>query len=407
MSRTITIERLGHLGDGLADRGALRVPLTLPGEVVEGTPVADGRVTDTRIVTPSPDRVRAPCPHFRTCGGCALQHASDRFVTDWKAGVVQTALAAQGLQAPFRPVLTSPPRSRRRAVLAGRRTKSGTLVGLHARASDTIVEIPGCLLLDPALMAVIPALREAVALGASRSDELAMTVTLTEGGVDLSIKGGKPMEAALFAGLAALAERAGLARLSWNGDVVVTLCPPVQRFGVARVLPPAGAFLQATREGEAALRDAVVEAVGDARHIVDLFSGLGTFSLPLAAGADVHAVEGEVAMTAALLAGARQAPGLHRVTAETRDLFRRPLLPDELARFDAIVIDPPRAGCEAQAREIAASAVKVVAAVSCNPVTFARDARILGEAGFRLDWVQVVDQFRWSPHVELAARFRR
>ncbi len=404
---TITIERLGHLGDGLADRGAIRVPLTLPGEVVEGTPGADGRVADARIVTPSPDRVRGPCPHYRACGGCALQHASDSFVAAWKTDVVRTALAAQGLDAPFRPVLTSPPRSRRRAVLSGRRTKAGTLVGLHARASDTIVEIPGCLLLDPALMAVVPALREVVALGASRSGELAMTVTLTDGGIDLSVAGGKPMDADLFAGLAALAERAELARLSWRGEVVVTRRPPVQRFGSARVLPPAGAFLQATRQGEAALLAAVVEAVGDARRIVDLFSGSGTFSLPLAVRVDVLAVEGEGAMTAALLAGARQTPGLHQVTAETRDLFRRPLLPDELARFDAVVIDPPRAGCEAQAREIAASGVAVVAAVSCNPVTFARDAKILCDAGFGLDWVQVVDQFRWSPHVELVARFSR
>lgn len=407
MSRTITIDRLGHQGDGLAERGSLRVALTLPGELVEGMVQPDGRVTEARIVTPSTDRVRAPCPHYRACGGCALQHASDGFVAGWKADVVRTALAAQGIAAPFRPVLTSPPRSRRRAVLSGRRTKTGTLVGLHARASDTIVEIPGCLLLDPALMAALPALHEAVALGGSRKGELAMTLTLTEGGVDLAVEGGKQMDAALFAALAALSERADLARLSWEGEVVVTRRPPVQRFGAARVLPPAGAFLQATREGEAALLAAVAEAVGRARRIVDLFSGSGTFSLPLAAEAEVHAVEGEAAMTAALLAAARQVPGLHRVTAETRDLFRRPLLPDELARYDAVVIDPPRAGCEAQAREISASGVAVVAAVSCNPVTFARDARILCEAGFRLDWVQVVDQFRWSPHVELAARFSR
>lgn len=407
MKETATIERLGHLGDGLAERGALRVPMTLPGEVVEGVVGPDGRMTDARIVTPSPDRVRAPCPHYRACGGCALQHASDGFVAGWKADVVRAALAAQGIAAPFRPVLTSPPRSRRRAVFAGRRTKGGALVGLHARASGTIVEIPGCILMDPALMAVVPFLREAVLAGASRNAELAMTATLTEAGIDLSVEGGKPMEADLFAALAALAEAADLARLSWNGDVVVTRRPPLQRFGTARVLPPAGAFLQATREGEAALLAAVDEAVGGARRIVDLFSGSGTFSLPQAARAEVHAVEGSAAMTAALLAGARQTPGLHSVTTETRDLFRRPLLPGELARFDAIVIDPPRAGCEAQAREIGLSGVAVVAAVSCNPVTFARDARILCEAGFRPDWVQVVDQFRWSPHVELAARFSR
>lgn len=404
----LTIERLGHLGDGLAvgPDGPVRVALALPGETVEGE-VAEGRMAAPAIVAPLPDRVRAPCPHYRACGGCSLMHASDGFFADWKAQVVETALAAQGLSAPFRPVITSPARSRRRAVLAGRRTKKGTLVGFHARASDTVVEIPGCQLLRPELMAAMPALHRAVELGASRKGELALTLTLTEGGVDLAVTGGKPMDAVLFQDLAALAAGADLARLSWGGEVVATRRPPLQRFGAARVLPPAGAFLQATREGEAALLAAVREAVGDARRIADLFAGCGTFALPLAETAEVHAAEGDRAMTDALMAGWRQAPGLRRITAEARDLFRRPLLPDELNRFDAAVIDPPRAGCEAQAAEIARSALRTVAAVSCNPVTFARDARILAQAGFRLDWVQAVDQFRWSPHVELVARLSR
>ncbi|MBC7143682.1 MAG: class I SAM-dependent RNA methyltransferase, partial [Rhodobacteraceae bacterium] len=172
-------------------------------------------------------------------------------------------------------------------------------------------------------------------------------------------------------------------------------------------VPPSGAFLQATGAGEAALVGAVREAVGAAKRIADLFAGAGTFSLPLADRAEVHAVEGEASMLAALDAGWRQASGLHRVTTEARDLFRRPLLRDELMRFDAVVIDPPRAGAEAQARELAGAGVPVIAAVSCNPVTFARDARILSDAGFAIDWVQVVDQFRWSPHVELVARLSR
>lgn len=401
----LTVERLGHLGDGIAP-GPVFVPMTLPGEVVEGD-VVDGRMAEPKIVTPSPDRVRPVCPHYRACGGCSLMHASDGFVAGWKADVVRTALAAQGLDAPFRPVVTSPPQSRRRATLSGRRTKKGALVGFHGRASGTIVEIPGCQLLHPALMAALPLLAEVTTLGASRKGEVALTATVSEGGLDLSVSDGKPLDQSLFSTLAGLAERTGLARIVWNGEPVVTRSPATQRFGLARVVPPAGAFLQATGAGEAALVGAVVEAVGGARRIADLFAGAGTFSLPLAGRAEVHAVEGEAAMLAALVAGWRQAEGLHRVTTEARDLFRRPLLSDELKRFDAVVIDPPRAGAEAQARELAGSGVQVIAAVSCNPVTFARDARILSDAGFAIDWVQVVDQFRWSPHVELAARFSR
>lgn len=401
----LTIERLGHLGDGVA-AGPVFAPMTLPGEVVDGA-VEGGRMDAPELVTASPDRVKAPCPHYRACGGCALMHASDAFVAAWKQDVVRTALAAQGIEASFRPVVTSPVRSRRRATLAGRRTKKGAIVGFHGRASGMIVEVPGCLLLHPDLIAALPVLAEITALGASRKGELALALTCGHGGLDLAASGGKPLDQSLFSALAAIAGRADLARLTWDGETVVARRAVAQAFGTARVAPPPGAFLQATAEGEAALVAAVREAVGPARRIVDLFAGTGTFAVPLSEAADVHAVEGEAAMLAALDAGWRQAHGLHRITTEVRDLFRRPLMPDELGRRDAVVIDPPRAGAEAQMRAIAASPVRTVAAVSCNPVTFARDARILAEGGFVLDWVQVVDQFRWSPHVELAARLSR
>lgn len=405
----LTVERLGHLGDGIArgpDGTPVFVPMALPGEVVEGE-VADGRMEGAKIVTPSPDRVRPPCPHYRACGGCALMHASDAFVARWKEDVVRTALAAQGIAAPFRSVVTSPPRSRRRATLAGRRTKSGAIVGFHGRASGTIIEVPGCELLHPGLMAALPALAEITALGASRKGELALALTRGDSGLDVAVSGGKPLDQSLFSALAAVAERADSARLTWEGEVVAARRPVAQHFGTARVVPPPGAFLQATADGETALLSAVRDAVGPARRVADLFAGAGTFALPLADLREVHAVEGDAAMLSALDAGWRQTPGLHRVTTEARDLFRRPLLPDELTAFGAVVIDPPRAGAEAQMREIAASRVAVVAAVSCNPVTFARDARLLLAAGFVLDWVQVVDQFRWSTHVELVARLSR
>jgi 23S rRNA (uracil1939-C5)-methyltransferase len=317
---------------------------------------------------------------------------------------VQGALAGQGLTAPFRPIITSPPRSRRRATFAGRRTKGGALIGFHARASDVLVAVPNCLLIHPDLAASLPALEALVIAGGSRSSELALTVTASLGGTDVTVTGGKPLDAQLRMTLARIAEAHGLARVTWDGETIALRTAPMQRFGAALVSPPPGAFLQATRDGEQALLSAVRDAVGSARRIVDLFSGSGTFALPLAETAEVHAVEGDGAMLAALDKGWRQASGLHRVTTETRDLFRRPLESDELKGFDAVVIDPPRAGAESQAKTLASARVPVIAAVSCNPVTFARDARILTGAGYGIDWIQVIDQFRWSSHVELVAR---
>jgi 23S rRNA (uracil1939-C5)-methyltransferase len=401
----LTIERLGHLGDGIS-AGPVFVPLTLPGEVVEGAVTGD-RMAAPLIVTPSSDRVRAPCQHYRSCGGCSLMHASDTFVEGWKADVVRAALTAQGLDAPVRRVLTSPPRSRRRATFAGKRTRSGALVGFHARGSDSVVAIPDCHLLHGGLIALLPVLAEITAAGASRSATLALSATMTADGADIVVEGGKPMTPELFGDLARLAEAADLARLTWGADVVATQRMPGQTLGGQRVVPPPGAFLQATKAGEAALQAAVNEAVGSCDAISDLFAGCGTFALDLARRASVHAVESDADMLAALDAAWRGAPGLKRVTTETRDLFRRPLMADELKAFGAIVIDPPRAGAEAQTAEIARSAIACVAMVSCNPVTFARDARIMIDAGFRIGWIDVVDQFRWSPHVELAARLSR
>jgi len=404
----ITIERLGHLGDGIAlgETGPIYAPGTLPGEVVEGDLVKDS-LTNIKIVTPSVDRVKSPCPHARSCGGCAMQHVSDRLAADWKEGIVRGALAAQGLEASFRPMVISPPNSRRRATLSGRKTKGGVLMGFHARASDTLVQVPNCQLLHPDLIAAFPALEALVKMGGSRTTEVQLTITRSLAGADVAVSGGKDLDAPLQMEMARLCEAQKIARLTWNGETVALRAAPVQRFGRALVAPPPGAFLQATAEGEAALLQAVTQAIGPARKVVDLFAGVGTFSLPLAESAEMHAVEGEAVMVAALDKGARGAPGLKRVTTEARDLFRRPLEPDEFKGVDAVVIDPPRAGAEAQIAVLAKSQVPVIAYVSCNPATFARDAKVLMAAGYRLDWVQVVDQFRWSPHVELAARLSR
>ena len=395
------VEHLTHQGMGRTTEGRF-VPRVLPGEEIEL--LEDG---SARILTPSADRVAPPCRHYKSCGGCAMQHASDEFVAKWKVETVARALSAQGIEAEISGIETSPASSRRRAKLSGRRTKKGTLVGFHGRASDVVVEVPDCRLLAPALLATLPALHDLTALAASRKGEVGLNVTESLAGPDIQIETDKELTGELRIELAALAQKHWIARLVWQDEQVVMIEPPQQRFGKAQVVPPAGAFLQATAEGEAALLRAVKQAVGGASKVADLFSGCGTFALPLAETAEVHAVEGEKAMVAALDRGWRETQGLKRVTSEARDLFRRPLLRDELARFDAIVIDPPRAGAKAQIAEIAASTVPLLAMVSCNPITFARDVKALIAAGFRIESLVVVDQFRWSSHIEVAAKLVR
>lgn len=404
----LTVKRLGHHGDGIAAglESDVFAPFTLPGEIIEGA-ISSGRMAQPRVIQPSDHRVKPPCSHFKSCGGCSLQHASDAFLADWKLQLVKDALAAQGLDAEFAPITTSPPGSRRRATLTGKRTKKGALVGFHVHRSENIIPIPNCTLLHPDIIAAIPALEAMTKIGASRKGTIALAVTQSVAGLDVDVTGAKDADGPLAASLGAVVEIYGLARLTWNGEPVATRGLPVQLFGRAHVVPPPGGFLQATRAGQDALVLAVKQAVGDVKHIVDLFAGCGTFTLPLAEEAEVLAVESNAPALAALDTAWRATPGLKAVATAPRDLFRRPLLPDELNRFDAVVIDPPRAGAAAQCVELARSTVSKIAFVSCNPTTFARDAKTLTNAGFRLNKVQVVDQFRWSPHVELVACLSR
>lgn len=398
---TQIVERLNQAGLGVLPDGR-HVERVLPGEVVEA--LGDGTA---RVVTPVEERVKAPCRHFKSCGGCAMQHASDSFVADWKIAIVEKAMAGRDLPFPFRKLHTSPAQSRRRARLSGRRTKKGAMVGFHGKASDTLVEVPECQLVLPAVLAAFPALEALTVIAASRKSEVSLTITDTANGPDIAVETDREITGQLRIDLAALAETFDLARLTWNDDLIVTRKAPSQLFGVVQVTPPPGAFLQATREGETALVAAVLEAAQGFSRIVDLFSGSGTFTLPLAKQAEVHAVESSAEMTMALDLGWRHAKGLKTVTTEARDLFRRPLEPDEIARFDLAVIDPPRAGAEAQIATLARSGLRKIVMVSCNPVTFARDAETLIKAGFGLDWLDIVDQFRWSPHVELVGSFTR
>lgn len=399
------ITRLGMHGDGIAE-GPVFAPMTLPGEVVTGT-LEGSTLRDIKIVTPSDARVAPTCKHFKSCGGCQLQHAADPLVAAWKTEVIEQALAAQGIRTEIRPIVTSPAGSRRRATFAARRTKKGTMSGFHGRASGTVVEIPGCTLVLPELLAARSIAEELAELGGSRKATLAVTVTTSLVGLDVQVSGGKPIDGQLRITLAAVCDTRGLARLTWEDEVIAQRAPPVQRFGAADVCPPPGAFMQATAHGEAHLLAAVQEAVQGAKRLVDLFAGCGTFSLPLAKNAEVWAVEGDATMMTALDKGWRMAQGLKTVQHTARDLYRRPLLPDEFRKYDAVVMDPPRAGAQAQTAELIRSDIKRVAYVSCNPATFARDVAQMVAGGFTLDWVQPVDQFRWSSHIELAGQLSR
>jgi len=404
----LTIDRLGAKGDGLADGpdGPVAVAFTLPGEQVVGA-IADGRIDAPRILTPSQDRVRAPCPHFRQCGGCMVQHASDALVENWKGDQVVAALARHGIEAGRPRVDTSPPQSRIRATLSGRRTKKGALVGFHGRGSDQIVPITDCTVLHPDILSAMPVLTELTIRLAARKGAVQMAVSRSDNGLDVDLSGGKPLDAAMVATLSTLAGAAGVVRLSHMGDVIAQHAAPVQTFGPARVVPPPGAFLQATEHGRDALVAFAETSLAGAAVVADLFCGVGTFALPLARSAEIAAFEADSAMIAALDLAGRMTDGLKPVVATARDLFRRPLMAEELARFDGVLLDPPRAGAAAQVAELAKSTVPCLVYVSCNPVTFARDAAVLQAGGYQLQGLLVVDQFRWSPHVELAASFRR
>jgi 23S rRNA (uracil1939-C5)-methyltransferase len=349
-----------------------------------------------RVSAISPNKV---CRHFGDCGGCSLQ---DLPAADYRAGkraMVQAALMKAGVSAEVLDVLSVPPRSRRRAVLE----ISCGEIGFHAVKSHEIVDMRECLVLTPGLFALVQQLRSRFGFLKAPAD-LYVTETLT--GFDLGVRSPQKLNPQMSADLAGAVAGLGIVRLNLNNALVLESAAPQVEQGGVRVHLPAYSFLQSTVEGEAALQDRVLKIVGKAKRVADLFSGVGTFALPLAARAKVHAVEQDAAALAAL-AGAAKAPGLKPITTERRDLFRLPLTPAELKDYDAVVLDPPRAGAEAQARQLAKSRVPTIAYVSCDPASFARDAAILAQGGYRPGPVTPIDQFLWSSHIELVGGFVR
>ncbi|MCO4823394.1 MAG: class I SAM-dependent RNA methyltransferase [Amylibacter sp.] len=404
----IQIEKLGAKGDGVAilDGTEVFAPYTVPGERVEGE-IQGGRMEKPRILEPVPLRVKAPCSHFKTCGGCLTQHIDPAFLADWKQELVRDALAKQGLSTELRPTISSPPQSRRRAVFTGKRTKNGAFLGFHARGTSLVIPINQCMLLQPEITAGFDGLIKLVQLAASRKSEVRIAVTTSLGGLDISVDDALPLENAIQSQVVKITHDHGFSRVFWNGEIILERSAAQQKFGTALVTPPNGSFLQATHEGETALVKTVQEIVTKAKIAADLFSGCGTLTLPIAQTAEVAAFESDGPMLAALDKGWRETTGLKKVSTATRDLFRNPLRLDELKPFDTVIIDPPRAGARAQVEMLAQSAVKAIAFVSCNPATFARDARVLVDGGYTLDWVQTIDQFLWSSHCELVAQFSR
>ena len=414
----VTIESIGRRGDGMAAvaGGVVHVPATAPGDRIRvaltetGPARFRGRLIS--LLEAGPDRREPPCRHFGDCGGCALQHLAPEAYGAWKTGLLSGLLARNGLDgAAVEPLHTSPPGSRRRATFAIRRRRDDAIVGFNERHSHRVVGLAACPVLLPEIAALIEPLRDWAETALQAGDRADAHVAMTDSGLDLLVRTSARLGGAGRDALVDLLARENLARVArahpkQDGAEVLAEARPVRAVygGIPVALAP-GAFAQATADGEAALTGFVLDAAEGAAWAFDLFCGSGAFALPLAQrGCSVFVADIDKAAVANLAAAARQA-NLAKLQTEPRNLMRKPIPSDQLAGADLVVFDPPRAGAKAQAAEIAASGVPVVVAVSCDPGTFMRDARILVDGGYRLTRLRPVDQFLWSPHLELAARF--
>jgi 23S rRNA (uracil1939-C5)-methyltransferase len=404
----LVIDRLGHRGDGIADGpdGPIYVADTLPGETVEVEPVLG--LPDRRhlrnIEKPSAQRVGPICPYFGICGGCALQHWNAASYRAWKRDLVVTALRQAGIEAEVAELIDAHGDGRRRVVFHARHGTHDVLeVGFSAARAHHVIAIDRCPILAKSLDGALKAAWAIAELLGPTRKPLDIQITATDEGLDVDVRGSGPLTAPTMTVLARALERHNLARLTRHGELIAQARVPSLCMGAARVSLPPAAFLQATAEGESVLSRLVLDACAGGKQVAELFAGVGPFALRLATGARVRAFDADEAAIAALKRAAEATAGLRPVEAERRDLFKAPLSSAELARYDAVVFDPPRQGAQAQSRELAASSVPIIVAVSCNPGTFARDVRQLVEGGYRLSAVTPVDQFRYSAHVEIVA----
>jgi 23S rRNA (uracil1939-C5)-methyltransferase len=423
MAGELLIHELGPKGDGI-HRGArerIYIDRALPGDVVRANlrRGEDGLLRGEliEIVAPSPQRVAAPCPHYEVCGGCTLQHARDDFYRDWKIAIVREALRKKGLDSACwgAPVFL-PPGTRRRATFAALKKNGRVTLGYFRRRSHRIAAIDRCLIVDPAILALRDRLVSALRPILAEEKEADIFVQRVGGQSEIVITGpvgrhGKP-DLPVREAIARLAHEAEIGRIAWrksakepgeDAELIVERAPLRAHFGALEVALPPYAFLQPTPSGEAALVAAVMAALPAQGKFADLFCGCGTFTGPMLERGAVDAYDGSESAIRAL----RKAKTDRVLKAMRRDLFREPLTREEANRYDAIVFDPPRAGAAEQARALAAAKTPLLIAVSCNPATFARDARLLADGGYRLESVTVIDQFTWSHHVELVAAFRK
>jgi len=408
----LTIDHVGQQGDGIALDGArnIYVPYTLGGETVEVT-AASERSADRRdlveVITPSPERIAPFCEYFGVCGGCAIQHWQTDAYRNWKRQLVVDTLKQAGIASEVGALVDAHGTGRRRATFHARQGSGALRVGFAAAGRHEIVPITHCPILDPAMDGAIGAANAVAELLKAVGKPLDIQISATENGLDIDIRGSGPLDTATLSKLSGLAKQHRLARLTRHGELVLLQAPPTIRVGRATVTLPPASFMQPTQAGEETLATLVTERCKGAKRIADLFCGFGPFSLRLAEKFRVSAFDSDAKAVAALNDAVRITQGLKPLAGEARDLFRRPLVPQELRDFDAVVFDPPRQGAEAQSRQLAASRLTRVVAVSCNPATFARDAKILLGGGFKLGEVIPVDQFRHTPHVEVVAKFAR
>ncbi|MEO8559133.1 MAG: TRAM domain-containing protein [Rhodospirillales bacterium] len=412
MIATIEIEKLGAKGDGIAtiEGKPVYVPFVLPGEIVRieiGQRRGEGLAANLiAIESPSPERVTPPCRHFGVCGGCAGQHMENHFYRRWKTRLIEEALQRRGLNdIPMAPLVITPSQARRRASFTAHKTRDGVTLGFHARASHRLIDLQECPVMLPAIERLLSPLRSLLQTTIFSATQI--VVNATDSGLDVAIQARQPLDLKRRQLLADFTAAQDLARVSWDGEPVATRRTPLLRLGALTVEVPPAAFLQASVEGETAMREAIAQWTSRAKSLADLYGGIGTLSLPFVPERRVHLVEGDAAAVAAAMKSAKQPVARSRLTVEQRDLARQPLAPDALNKFDAVLFDPPRAGAAEQAEQLARSDVSVVIAVSCDPATFARDARRLVDGGYRLEQIVPIDQFLWSSHIELVAHFTK
>ncbi|MEO1204897.1 MAG: class I SAM-dependent RNA methyltransferase [Pseudomonadota bacterium] len=409
------VRELDENGSLISGRAGIHVPFTLPGETVRlvtDAHAADGATGATvEIVEAHAARVDGVCPHFGTCGGCALQHVRDDFYTEWKSDLVRAAFAQRGLSPTFKPLISVGLGARRRVTLTavGGAPGERPRVGFHASKSHDVIAITACPVADPAITQLLPQLTDLVETLSPPRGGLRVHVLVADNGICVDCEGfGRDLPATFRAKLADRAEAMRLVRFTIDGDPVALRGVPHVTFGLASVVPHPGAFLQAAKLAETVMSDAVVAALPKrAKRAADLFCGLGALTFPLAEMVGVFASDNAPDALDALKAAQRDTQGLKKIDVLRRDLIQDPLSRKELEPFELVVFDPPRSGAKEQAEALAKSKVPVVVAVSCNPATLARDVRILVDGGYEIESVQPIDQFVFSPHVEAVVVLKR